>query len=310
MPQVPTSSAASTIPTSKPGTKPPLLPSGNDDPGDDSTDDDPDAKLPKSEPNPLNAAGDSMDTLIQQGINADLWQQMQGELPCVEATIKCIAQLQNVAVQKNPLLKEVDSRIQDIQGKIDEAKKANKTSINLSILRPASQVFLQPTSQQQHHSGVLGKLFSIFTGPVGIVNELLSAVGNPLLDSFFGGSDQNQQRAISISDLQVKLAEIQRGRAELADKVREKVALAVFDFDNSRRDFQIAQEIARRESSRMQLIAVEYRLGQGTSENYLNQLSSLDKNKAQTWKSWSSMRSQLEKIKLLVLGAEEQNQNE
>ncbi len=249
-----------------------------------------------------------MDTLVQLGINADLWQQMQGGLPCVEATTKCIAQLQAVAVQKNPLLKEVDSRIQDIQGKINEAQKANKKSVNLSILRPATQVFLQPTNQQHHHSGVLGKLLSVFTGPVGIINELMTAVGTPLLDGFFGGNDQNQQRAISISDLQVKLAEIQRGRAELADKVKEKVALAVFDFDTSRRDFQIAQEISKRESSRMQLFEVEYRLGQGTSESYLGQLSSLDRNKAVTWKSWSLMRSQLEKIKLLVLGVEDQNQ--
>lgn len=128
----------------------------------------------------------------------------------------------------------------------------------------------------------------------------------PLFDKFFGGSDQNQQRAIAISDLEVKLAEIQRGRAELADKVREKVALAVFDFDTSRRDFQIAQEIAKREASRMQLFEVEYRLGEGTSERYLGQLSSLDKNKAMTWKSWTLMRSQLEKIKLLVLGVEDQ----
>lgn len=310
LPEVPASPAPSTIPSTKPdpapGAKPPLPPS--DDSGDDPSEDDSDAKLPKTDPNPLNPAGD-MDTLVQLGINADLWQLLQGGLPCVEATTKCIAQLQAVAVQKNPLLKEVDSRIQDIQGKIDEAQKANKKSVNLSILRPATQVFLQPTNQQHHHSGVLGKLLSVFTGPVGIINELLSAVGTPLLDGFFGGNDQNQQRAISISDLQVKLAEIQRGRAELADKVKEKVALAVFDFDTSRRDFQIAQEISKRESSRMQLFEVEYRLGQGTSESYLGQLSSLDRNKAVTWKSWSLMRSQLEKIKLLVLGSPSESDN-
>ena len=255
-----------------------------------------------------------MDTLIQTGVNADLWQQMQGGLPCVEATTKCIAQLQAVATQKNPLLREVDSRIQEIQDKIHEAKKSNKKSIDINVLRPAARIFLDPNSSidsstltpQRHRRGVLGALASIFIQPTGILNSVLGAVGMPLFDKFFGGSDQNQQRAIAISDLEVKLAEIQRGRAELADKVREKVALAVFDFDTSRRDFQIAQEIAKREASRMQLFEVEYRLGEGTSERYLGQLSSLDKNKAMTWKSWTLMRSQLEKIKLLVLGVEDQ----
>ncbi len=124
----------------------------------------------------------------------------------------------------------------------------------------------------------------------------------PLFDSMFGGSDQNQTRAIAISDLSVKLAELQRGRAELADKVKEKIAIAVFDFDESRREFQISQEVSKRETSRMQLVEVEYRLGQGSSETYLQQLSNLDKNQSQTWKSWSAMRSRLERIKLLIDG--------
>ncbi len=281
--------------------------------GSDSTDDDnsdeetDDSKLPKTNPNPLDPAGDSMDTLVHLGINADIWQQMQGSLPCLDADTKCIAQLQAIAVQKNPLLKEIDSRIQEINQKIEEAKVANKKSINLSVFRPAAQVFLQPTiSQYQppHHrgGGVLGTLASIFIQPAGIINQVLQAVGMPLFDSMFGGSDQNQTRAIAISDLAVKLAELQRGRAELADKVKEKIAIAVFDFDESRREFQISSEVSKREISRMQLVEVEYRLGQGSSETYLQQLSSLDKGKASTWKSWSAMRSRLERIKLLIDG--------
>jgi hypothetical protein len=250
-----------------------------------------------------------MDTLIQLGINTDIWQQMQGSLPCLDADTKCIAQLQAIAVQKNPLLKEIDSRIQEINQKINEAKVANKKSINLSVFRPAAQVFLQPYTAgpyplQHHHGigGVLGTLTSMFINPAGIINQVLQAVGMPLFDSMFGGSDQNQTRAIAISDLAVKVAELQRGRAELADKVKEKVAQAVFDFDESRREFQISQEVSKREASRMQLVAMEYRSGQGTTETYLQQISNLDKNKSQTWKSWSAMRSRLERIKLLIDG--------
>lgn len=268
-------------------------------------------EFPTSDPNPLNPAGNSLDSLIQQGINADLWQQMQGDLPCVDATTECIAQLQEIATQQNPLLIEIDARIEEITTKIEEAKAQNKKSIDLSVLRPAARVFMEPTfdapssQPNQRKRGPIDKLVSIFTSPVGVINEVLRAVGIPLFDKLLGGNEQAQGRAIAISDLSVKLAEIQRGRAELANQVKEKVALAVFDFDTSRREFQISQEVAKRESARMQLIEVKYRLGQGDSNSYLAQLTSLDARKAQTFRAWASLRSQLEKIKLLVLGTPE-----
>lgn len=242
-------------------------------------------------------------------MSTDLWQQMKGDLPCVDATTECIAELQQMAAQQNPLLQEIDARIEEISNKIEEAKAQNKKSVDLSVLRPAARVFLEPSFTQQtatgqRQPGPIEKITQIFTSPVGVINEVLRAVGIPLFDKLFGGSDQNQQRAIAISDLAVKLAEIQRGRAELADKVKEKVALAVFDFDTSRREFQISQEISKREAARMQLVEVEYKLGQGSTEAYLAQLSSLDRNKGTVWRSWASLRSQLEHIKLLVLGVQ------
>lgn len=239
---------------------------------------------------------------------------MRGGLPCVDATTECIAQLQDVATMQNPLLLEIDGRIEEINTRIEEAKAENKKSIRLSVLRPAVRVLLEPsTTATTNNSGSqqsitvnrprpLEKIAQIVTNPVRIVNELLAAVGIPLFDSLFGGSDQNQERAIAISDLEVKLAEIQRGRAELADQVKEKVALAVFDFDTSRREFQISQEISKRESARLKLVDAEYRLGHGGTDPYLGQITSLDGKKGATFRSWASLRSQLAKIQLLVLG--------
>lgn len=271
---------------------------------------DEESEIPADDPNPLNSAGNSLDTLIQRGINADLWEQMKGDLPCVDATTECITELQNIATQQNPLLQEIDTRIEEINAKIDEAKAANKKSINLSVLRPAARVFLEPNfdaqaSPGQRQQGTIEKIAQIFTSPTGVINEVLRSVGIPLFDKLFGGSDQSQERAIAISDLAVKLAEIQRGRAELANQIKEKVALAIFDFDTSRREFQLSQEISKRESNRTQLIEMDYQLGEGESTTYLSQLSSLDRNKAATWKSWSEMRAQLAKLQLLVLGTEE-----
>jgi len=258
-------------------------------------------------PHQLSLTEDSLDNLIQQSINADLWQQMKGKLPCLDATTECIAQLQAMADQQNPLLQEIDIRIKEISTKMAEAKAANKKSIDLSVLRPAVRVFLEPSYSTQPNSGqrqlgTIEKIAQIFTSPVKIINEVLRAVGIPLFDSLLDSSGQKQERAIAISDLQVKLAEIQRGRAELGNQIKEKVALAVFDFDTSRREFQMAQKISQRETQSMQLADFEYRLGGSDSVTYLGQLANLDRSKAATGKAWASMRSQLAKIQLLVLG--------
>lgn len=134
---------------------------------------------------------------------------------------------------------------------------------------------------------------------------MLSAVGVPLLQSQFGGNELNQRNAIAISDLQVKVAELQRGRAELAQKIREQLYLAIFDYDEAAREFQISQEVAKRDTARVQLLTIDYRFGSDDTNSYLNTLNSLDRQRSQTYRAWAAMRSRIEKIKLLVLGVEE-----
>ena len=260
------------------------------------------------DPNPLNRAGDSLDRLIQMQMNDDIWMQMKGDLPCAEATTDCISQLQELAGQNNALLVEIDAKIFDIEAKIDEARASNRTAINLSVFEPALQILLrqdtvinQDTKQPQR-IGFIERIGQLFTSPVPLLNELFNAVGIPLIRKVSGGNDQQRQSAIAISDLQIKVAQMQRDRAQLADTIREKIYLAVFDLDDAIRKFQISQEIAKRSVQRMQIIQIEYRLGEGETENYLAQISSLDGKKAATYKAWTATRSRLEKLKLLVLG--------
>ncbi|MGL5923362.1 hypothetical protein [Chroococcidiopsis sp.] len=261
--------------------------------------------------NPLEPAGSDLDAIIRTRINDDLWNAMKGDLPCLTATRDCISSLQSAATQHNPLLKEVDARIEEINNKIEEARSANKKAVKLSVMTPALQALIQPQQIQQtdgktHQTGgFISNLASLFTNPTGTLDKLLNAVGVPLLQASFGGNAENQRNAIAISDLQVKSAELQRGRAELANKIREQVYLAAFEYDEAAREFQISQEIAKRDAARMRLLEVEYRYGGGDSNSYLSSLNGLDSRKAQTYRSWASMRSRIEKIKLLVLGVEE-----
>lgn len=267
-----------------------------------------------TDPNPLNPAGDSLERLIQTRMNDDLWQTMLGELPCLSATESCIKQLQETAIGKSPLLREIDSKIEEANNRITEAQRQSKRSVLLEILSPALQNYLTfqvgpgyiaaPNTIPITKENPLAKIALIFTNPTRAVNELLSLFGLPLFANWLGGSPAAQQRAIAIGDLQIKVAELQRSRAELAEQVREKVLLATLDFDTLRRDFQISQEIARREILRTRINEVGYRFGQGDTSTYLANLSGLDRQKAQAFKEWARLRSQMVRVKLLVLGTE------
>jgi outer membrane protein TolC len=232
---------------------------------------------------------------------------MRSPLPCLEFEPQCVSALQSRAIATSPLLKELDKRSQEIQEKIDQAKGANQQQINLSVFTPAVQYLLrvdtvQTPGQPARQVGFLERIGQLFLGETGIINNLLSVVGVPLIQAASGGNTETQRNSIAIADLQVKHAQMQRDRAELSDKVREAIAVAVLDFDTKAREFQISQEIAIRENQRFQLMQVSYRFGSGTTDNYLASESQLDGKKAQVFRAWSGMRSQLERIKLLVLG--------
>jgi len=233
---------------------------------------------------------------------------MLGDLTCLEANDQCIAELQGKAIANSTTLKAIDQRIEAITAKVDEAKKNNEATVKLGVFEPLVQSFLKvdevTVQGQTKKRGFLDKLLGVLS--VSGINDVLSLIGIPLFRNATGGDAAAQSRVIAIGDLQVKLAEIQNKRGDLADTIREKVILSVLDFDVMRRDFQISQEIARRDTTKMKLIEVGYRFGEGETTAYLNQLSSLDKQKAETFRAWSKMRSQMARIKLLVLGAGEE----
>jgi hypothetical protein len=104
-------------------------------------------------------------------------------------------------------------------------------------------------------------VFNFFVKPTDAINEVLLLIGVPLFRYAIRGDPAAQSRQIAIADLQVKVAEVEKQRADLADKIREQVMLQVLDFDVLRRDFQVAQEISKREALRHRLIEVDYRFG-------------------------------------------------
>ena len=234
---------------------------------------------------------------------------MKGGLPCLETSAACLQQLQEKAVAQSPLLKEIDQRVQEANSKIDEAKAANKKSIKLSILSPALQYMLGPApsgdTTGQRRPGFFDRLAKLFTGNVGIVNDLLTVVGIPLFQGSQGGDSQAQSRSLQISDIQVKIAELQRERAKLADTVRDKVAQSLVQFDEARTEFQSSQILATRSLQQFQVYEIRYVRGNSDTESYLARENSLDHTKAQTYAAWAKMRRSLFQVKLLVLNVQE-----
>lgn len=218
--------------------------------------------------------------------------------------------MQEKSIAQSPLLKEIDNRVQEANQKIDEAKSRNQKSIKLSILSPALQYFLEPQtfsngSKQQITGGLIDNIATLFTGKISLINGLLKVIGIPLFQGTQGGDNQAQSRAIQISDIQVKIAELQRQRAELADKIREKVATSLSNFDQARTEFQETQIMAARTIEQFQIYEIAYRQGDSDTQAYLARLNSLDHTKAQTFSSWAKMKRILFEIKMLVLNTQE-----
>jgi hypothetical protein len=246
----------------------------------------------------------NLDELIDKKISEDVWQQLRGELPCVQANTECIMLLEARALEGNRVLKELDLRIEEANNRINEARANNLKSVNITTLSPFLQaafgIALTPLQASKTSPVVVNPLSIIFG------NFFANLFGDTLNSIFPWQSLQNTgeaaNRSIAISDLQIKVVELQRGRAEAADKLRQTVLLEVLQLEEIAREFQIQQEIAKRDKDRLEIIKISYQFGEGTSEGYLQQLSAYDRQKGSTWKEWSKLRSQLTKVKILVLG--------
>lgn len=265
-----------------------------------------DNKISPKNQNPFSKP--DIDKLLTEQFNDDMWRIMRGALPCLETTSNCLEQLQNKAVADSVLLKELDTRIQEANDKINEARSKNSKTVRLSILTPALQYLLGPTptaGKPQDGNGLIDNLLGIFNGKTGLINGLINVIGIPLFTASQGTNTEANRNAIAISDLQIKVAELQRARAQLADTIREKVAIALVKFDEGRTDFQIAQVVGARAIDQFKVFELRYIRGNNDTEGYLAKQSELDKVKANTYGSWGKMRRSLFEIKLLVLGVKD-----
>ena len=254
--------------------------------------------------NPLNRPGEELQLLIQTRINDDLWRSMLGDLPCADSSRACVLQLQERALANNPTLKTLTTSILEINEKIEEARSANQTAVNISIFRPLVQQFLTVTTTQEagqpRRRGLIENVLGIFTDPIGSINDILSSIGIPLLESLTGTNPQAQRNSIAITDLETKTVRLEQGRAELALSIRDKITLATLDFEQASREFQISQEIALRSEQQHEIFTLSYRFGGGNTQQFLGQQNSIDRSRASVYREWTKVQRQLELLRIMV----------
>jgi predicted lipoprotein len=264
----------------------------------------------KVDENALNSP-EGLDKIIDAKINDDIWNSLKGDLPCVNSENTCINELQNLAVNNNFSVRTISEKIEEVTNKIEEARSNNKQSVLWTQLSPFIQFYLTKDAAYStvdnvpKTPGPIERILGDIGNPLRLINNILSLVGVPFLQNKFGGSAEVQQRAIAIGDLEIKVAELKRSQTELKQKIREQVTIELLSLDDFSREFQVSQEIGKRDQQRLEIMTVSYRFGEGNTESYLMQLNQFDRTKAQVYKNWAKMRSQIVRLQQLVFDQEE-----
>ena len=257
--------------------------------------------------NPLSEPQD-INKILNTTMTADQWVLMYQPLDCLDTSLVCVQKLQQQSILNSQLIRELNTKIEEVNTRIEEARNNNKKSVELSIFEPGLQVFLRQDTVvengQSRKMGFTERLGQIFSNPGGLLNDLLGAVGIPLLRGAFGGNDAQQSRAIQISDLTVKVAEMERGKVEIASRIRDKTQDLVLAFDVAAREFQAEQAIVRTEVKSFKIYSVTYAQGDGDTNTYLNRKEQLERSKLKVFKDWAKLRAQIVNLKNMVIPRE------
>lgn len=241
-------------------------------------------------------------------MTADQWVLMYQPLDCLDTSLECVQKLQQQSIENSQLIRELNVKIQEVNTRIEEARTNNKKSIELSIFEPALQVFLKKDTVfengQTRTVGFFERIGQIFTNPGALLNDLFAASGVQVLRGAYGGNDAQQSRAIQISDLTVKVAEMERGKVEIASRTRDKIQDLVLGFDVAAREFQAEQAIVRTEVKSFKIYAVTYAKGDGDTNTYLNRKEQLERSKLKVFKDWAKLRAQIVNLKNMVIPRE------
>jgi hypothetical protein len=240
--------------------------------------------------------GSGLDEKLDQREESEQFEMLKGDLPCLDSKPECIVQLEALAIANSPELRAIDVQIASSSDAVKLAKVQGQGSFIESIQPFVSAI--APILLQNSRPQAFGEIRTSLESRL-----LFEAL--PTIISGRATSDANQTRNNQANaDLAIKLAQLEKTKAEIAIAIKGKVVDAVITFEQIRDESDLQSTIVRREEVRSKLIEISYRLGEGTTTEQIARLNEHDRKKIIAAQLKTRLRSQALRIQRLVKGTE------
>ena len=241
-----------------------------------------------------NDSPSNLDEKLDDREDAEQADLLKGDLPCLDSTPECVSQLQALAIANSPDSKALDIQIASSSDAVKLAKVQGEGSFAESITPWISAI--APILLKNATPPALGEIRTSLESRL-----LFEAL--PTIISGKATSDANQTRNNQANaDLQIKLAQLEKTKTEVAIALKGKVADEVILFENIKDESNLQSTIVKRETARAKLIEIAYRMGESDTISQIARLNEFDRKKIIAAQSKSKLLSQALKIQRLVKG--------
>ena len=238
---------------------------------------------------------ENLDDKLEGRESSEQFDLLKGDLPCLDSKPECIAQLESLAIANSPDLKALDAQIASSSDAVKLAKVQGQGSFIESIQPYVAAI--APILLQNARPSAPGEI------RVGLDSRLLFEA-LPTIISGRATSDANQTRNNQANaDLQIKLAGLEKTKAEITIAIRGKVVDAVILFESLKDNSDLQSTIVRREEVRSKLIEIAYRMGESSTIAQVARMNDFDRKKIIAAQIKSRLRSQALKIQRLCKGS-------
>ena len=241
--------------------------------------------------------GSGLDEKLEGREEAEQFEMLKGDLPCLDSKPECLRQLEALAIANSPELRAIDAQIASSSDAVKLARVQGQGSFTESIQPYVSAI--APILLQNARPQAVGEIRTSLESRL-----LFEAL--PKIIEGRATSDANQTRNNQANaDLQIKLAQLEKTKAEIAIALKGKVVDAVILFEGMKDEADLQSTIVRREQVRAKLIEISYRMGESSTIEQIGRVNDLDRKKVIAAQMRSRLRSQALRIQRLCKGTEE-----
>jgi len=222
---------------------------------------------------------------------------LKGDLPCLDSKPECIKQLEDLAIAASPEIRAIDTQIASSSDAVKLAAVQGQGSFVEGIQPWVSAI--APILLKDATPASAGEIRPSLTASL-----LFQAL--PTIISGRATSDANQTKNNQANaDLQIKLAQLERSKAEIAIAIKGKVTDYVIAFEQMKDEADLQVTIVRREEVRAKLIEISYRLGESSTIDQVARMNEFDRKKIIASQLKTKMRSQALRIQRLCIRGED-----